>query len=349
VKPAVISLLLVLLLSSCSAATPTAEPAATASPEPSPTPTLPPDLQTYLDTAIDLVQEKSIYSASTDWEYVRSQANQAAAGAQTTEDLYPILILVLHLTGDRHGYVMPSTKVESYYKDAPITMPLIQYELLEGRLGSLTVPTFSNGNKAAVQQFAGDLQDAIRVLDASQPCGWVLDLRNNEGGNGFAMLAGVAPLLGEGVYGYYAYPDGSRSEWRSEAGKIYLGDVMTMELAGPAYELRQPGNPIAVLTNEVTTSSGELLAIAFHGWSFTRSFGQETLGRTTVPAGYFLEDGAFFAFSSAYFADHTGEIFRDSFLPDVRIPAHEPGMLRDRSVPDKAIEWLLSQPACEGK
>jgi hypothetical protein len=348
-KQAAFAFLLVLLLVACAGGTPTTPPVATPTPGATSTATLPPDVAAYLDNAIALMEEKSIYSASTDWEQVRSLAALAAAGAQSTADLYPVLLQVLSFTGDRHGYIMQPGEAEAYFEETPETIPPIQYELVAGRVGAVTVPTFVSGSQAAVEQFIASLQAAIRTLDASGVCGWVLDLRYNEGGNGFAMLAGVAPLLEqEGVVGYYVHTDGSRTPWRVEAGDTYLGDAPMTEFDGVPCKLQHPGSPVAVLTNEVTISAGEFLAIAFHGWSNTRSFGQETFGRTTAPEGFFLEDGAVFAFSTAWFGDHSGEVYPDSYVPEVRIPAHDDPIFRDRTLPAQAIEWLLSQPACAG-
>ncbi len=331
-------------------ATPTPEPVETptaAYPDPSPTQTLAPELQTYLDDALDWIQEVSMDSTTTDWQNVRAQVYAFAAGAQSIPELYPAIRMALTMTGDRHGYLMPPLEAQTYVEaQPPETLPAIHQEILEGRLGWIAVPTFASGNEASVGHYAVRLQDAIRSLDAQHPCGWIVDLRNNEGGNGFAMLSGVSPLLGDGIYGYHTYADGETVAWRSQDGTMFLGETALVELPTPPYEVLHHGRPIAVLTNEITTSAGEMVAIAFRGRPHTCSFGQRTLGRTTAPKGFTLSDGAILGISVAYFTDHNGKVYRGKITPDDILVDHDNPILRDRDVPQPAIDWLLSHPAC---
>jgi len=289
---------------------------------------------------------KSIYREDVDWSEVRSLAFKGAAEAKTTSDLYPTLRMAVGATGDRHGYVMPPAKAEAYFEASEEPLPDIKNELIQERLAYVPVPTFSNGDRATVGRFAARLQDVIRDLDSSDPCAWLVDLRYNEGGNGAAMLGGIAPLLGDGTYAYHAYPDGHRTEWRMDDGTLYLADVPVLELADPPYQLRRPGAPVAVLVNEATTSAGELVAIAFRGRPDARSFGWPTLGRTTAPEGFPLSDGAMLGFSVARFADRTGQVYTDKFMPDQRFVTHDSPTYRTREVPQQAIDWLLGQAAC---
>jgi C-terminal processing protease CtpA/Prc len=243
---------------------------------------------------------------------------------------------------------MPPVDADAYF-DGPVEpIPAIQQELLQDRLGHIVVPAFVSGNDEAVLQYSGQIQAAVQSLDAQGACGWIVDLRYNDGGNGFAMLAGLAPLLGDGVYGYHTDTNGNPQEWRYEAGKMYLGEILVVELPDP-YQIQSSGAAIAVLTSELTTSAGELVAIAFRGWPNTRSFGQETLGRTTGPQGFFLSDGAILGISVAYFTDHTGQVYTNGIMPDEYIFEEKGPLFRDRSVPPQAIDWLLSQPACAGQ
>jgi carboxyl-terminal processing protease len=346
---------LAVFLSACGQATviPTPAPSPTIPPTILPAATVPtllsPELQAYLDHAIDLIRQNSIYAAGADWDSIRTRAEEAAAGAQSTADLYPVLEMVLHATGDRHGYIMPPADASAYFATlAPESLPDIQYEIRENRFGYILIPAFVSGNIDAVVAFADQLQDAIRSLDAQGPCGWVLDLRTNEGGNGAAMLLGVGPLLTEGTVAEYSYYNGQIVNLSIEGNQFFFDDVPLVELDRPAYHLAHPGAPVAILTNQVTTSAGELVAIAFRGWPNTRSFGQKTLGRTTAPQGFTLDDGAILGISAAWFADHTGQVYQGPVVPD-QVTSHGNPAIMDGSLPQPAIDWLLSQQACAGK
>jgi len=139
---------------------------------------------------------------------------------------------------------------------------------------------------------------------------------------------------------------GKIKEWRTQGSQIFLGDTLIMELAEPAYQINLTGSPVAILTNEITTSGGELVAVAFRGWSYTRSFGQRTWGLTTAPEGFFLENGTVLGISVAYFTDHTGQIYQGKILPEQPISAHDNPIMRDDSVPQLVIDWLLGQTTC---
>ncbi len=347
-------LLLTVFLTACSGAAPALtavpEPSATpvTSPSASATPSLSPELQAYLENALDLIEENSIYSAKVDWPSLRAAAFQDAATAQTTADLYPLLRQVLHATGDRHGYIMLPPQSDDYFNDtsAQAAYP-IRFEIIQERIAHLVVPAFISGNPEAVERYVGDLQQAIQTLDAQNPCGWALDLRGNDGGNGFAMLLGVSPLLAEGVQGYHTFANGTVWEWRTLGNQVYLGEVLLIDMQQPMPQISHPDAPVAVLVNETTTSGGELLAIAFNGRPNTLSFGQRTMGRTTAPMGFILSDGAILGVSAAYFTDRDGQVYQGKFIPQELIVAHDNPILRDNSVPQEAIDWLLAQPTCQ--
>jgi len=329
---------------------PTKTPVSSITPLPSPTSGLDHELQTYLDQALDLIQDHSVYAGEVDWESIRQQAYLSALQAKTLADLYPVVEIALHASGDRHSYVIPPAEANAYFEAGPDeSIPEIPIELIQNRIGSIRVPVFLSGNLEMALDFADQLQDDIRSLDEQGACGWVIDLRSNEGGNGFAMLLGLSPLSQHGTVGMYTYKDGQTRDWILSGNQVFLGDELVMELDRPGYQLLHPGAPVVILTSAATTSAGEFLAIAFRGWENTRSFGQKTLGRTTAPQGYLLEDGAMLGISVAYFSDHSGKVYPGEIVPEETIrPRNGNPNYMDYNVPRDAIDWLLGQPACTG-
>jgi hypothetical protein len=64
--------------------------------------------------------------------------------------------------------------------------------------GFVHVPTFSQTVPgSSITGLADSLQSLIRGVDARDPCGWIIDLRHNHGGNMWPTLAGVGPILGD--------------------------------------------------------------------------------------------------------------------------------------------------------
>lgn len=160
--------------------------------------------------------------------------------------------------------------------------------------------------------------------------GWVVDLRANGGGNMLPMLAGVGPLLGEGMIGAFLHPSGERLLWSYRYGTLLLGDQVLLKVEGPAHELRRLMPPVAVLTSGVTASSGEAVAVAFPGRPQTCSFAALTRGLPTANEPYTLSDGARLLLTVALFADRSGRTYDAPLVPDEIVPVEaEPHATRD--------------------
>ena len=55
------------------------------------------------------------------------------------------------------------------------------------------------GTDERVTAYAEHCQELIKSLDSQKPKGWVVDLRDNDGGNCWAMLTGLGPLFENGA------------------------------------------------------------------------------------------------------------------------------------------------------
>ena len=120
-----------------------------------------------------------------------------------------------------------------------------------------------------------------------------------------------------------------------------------MEIPLPVYRIQDPEAPIAILMNEATTSAGELLVVAFRGWPQTRSFGQRTRGQVTSPEGFRMPDGTNLAISTAYYTDHNGIVYTDRIRAEEPLSSRENPILRSDAVPQAALDWLATRPACQ--
>ncbi|MDX8148239.1 S41 family peptidase [Lentzea sp. BCCO 10_0061] len=178
----------------------------------------------------------------------------------------------------------------------------------------------------------------LRGLIAGRPTGWVVDLRGNRGGDMHPMLTVVAPLLGEGERGRFIGPDGDPTSWGVRRGHVYNG-------GNTAFRWRRvPAartEPVAVLTDRHTASSGEAVLISFLGARNVRTFGEPTAGYATANQTFKLEDGSRLAITTAYMADRTGRTYgNEPIAPHEH--ATNPDGTHDR-VLDTAIAWLAQQ------
>ena len=183
-----------------------------------------------------------------------------------------------------------------------------------------------------MRSFSGKIQSLIRHLDTKNNVqGWIVDLRGNNGGNMWPMLAGLAPLTGAGPLGYFV-----QNVKGVESKNVWKADVVKVK---KAYKLKKPDTKIAVLIGPRTGSSGEMTTVAFIGRSNTRLFGQPTGGYTTANRTFILSDGSNLLLASSYVADRNQKKYLNKITPD-EIVEPVPGL--DAEV--KAAErWLLEK------
>ena len=213
------------------------------------------------------------------------------------------------------------------------------------RFGYLDVPGIV-GDAAAQKVFAGQLQGLIRTLDDGSRCGWIVDLRKNRGGYIYALLAGLAPLFGDGTAGGSRNANGDVTSWTYRAGSVFAGEEKTVSVDAP-YVVRRPSGPIAVLTSGLTASAGEASAIFFRALPNARSFGAPTVGLTTFNVRKTLPDGAFLDITNAVDVDRAGNAYDGPVVPDepIGIDWAQISVGNDAAL-QAASSWLGSQPGC---
>ena len=95
------------------------------------------------------------------------------------------------------------------------------------------------------------------------------------------MLAGVGPILGEGLAGFFVGPDGTIVPWSYTNGISFLDATVQVRVTDP-YELINPDPKVAVILDQLVASSGEAIAVSFLGRPNTKTFGSNTCGLSTV-------------------------------------------------------------------
>src|SRR2546421_1576280 len=332
--------MMAVLLVSCSQTTST--PLAT------PTPTLSPQARAYLTAVLDIMQKHSVNRKKINWTMLRQETFGYANDAKTPSDTYLAIQYALVSLGDHHSSFLDPQAAKQWEaaKITPDEQP--QGQLLAHGIGYLFLPHFLGRQQQDEKQYALLAQDVIRQADQAGVCGWIVDLRNNVGGNMWPMLDGVGPILGEGIAGSFVYPDGVKQPFAYRDGQAQLAGSTRIRVENP-YHLKHPLPPIAVLTSPFTASAGEAIVVAFHGRPHTRSFGKPTAGVPTVNVGFTLSDGAFLILTVALDADRTGHTYDSAIAPDQTVPVDmsqigRPGDL-GREV---ATTWLHSQEGCQG-
>lgn len=319
---------------------------------------LPEAERAYLDAALDLLQDRYFGSrelAALNWQTIRGQAYERLVAIPSRIGAYRGIQAALHEIGDTHNrFLTPA--VVGQHPTRPSQMP--QAERRAGRIGYLRVPQVSGTSEEArrYQRYATVAHRQLRRLLArgQPPCGWILDLRGNSGGEMYPMLLAAGPLLdtAQPVIGFVDRSGRVGDRVAYVGGRLFVDERPAADLGHLRERLRegfilrtspgrsQGGSPVAVLADHDTASAGEGVVVAFRGQARTRLFGTPTAGIPTAPAGHRLSDGALLVIAEKRMQDRDGTIYRTSIIPDAPTAPHE--------ADEAASSWLLDQPSCTG-
>ena len=319
--------------------TTSADPTTTTRPEP----VLSAAAATYLDEAIALMKEWSINTDKVDWNEIEALALRLADGAVSPANTYYAIRLAMGELGDGHSVFFTPAEATGFDSGAA-SFDTPRVEVGEDDIGYVAIGRYIGNIGEQADDFAAELAARLEA-EIGDVCGWIVDLRHNTGGNMWPMIGGLAPLLGDGVVGYFTYPNGRTETWELADG-VALWNGMPMVSYGPT-STDGGDAPVAVLIGGRTASSGEAVTVAFHGRPNTMLFGQNTTGLTTSNEPLWLSDGAMMALTMSVFTDRNGLAygFDQSVEPDV--PAGSDAMALDDEPLTLATTWLLDQPACE--
>jgi len=285
----------------------------------------------YIEELIRILEAHSINRLTIDWARFRNDVLAQAGAAQTVPDIYPAIREALRLLGDGHTSYRSATGTVIFVPARTCGASGAGVPTTPSTIGYVKVGAF-NGSGPAAAAFANAIQGAIRTSDRPGLAGWIVDLRGNGGGNMWPMVAGVGPIIGEGVLGYFINPAGVENVWEYRDGASWNGGVILQRVDAP-YTLIRQRPKAAVLVDNGIASSGEAVVIAFKQRPDTRFFGAATCGLSTANSGFTLSDGAQLILTVAVMADRTKARYGDSVQPDETV-TDTPQMI------ERAIEWI---------
>jgi C-terminal processing protease CtpA/Prc len=313
---------------------------------------MPDSVRTYITSAISAYREMSVHRDRVDWDSLQQSVMRNAQSAQSPSETWGALTSAFRGV-DRHSFVIPSPAAMAMggftagrASRAAGPAPAALGRVVNGRIGLVAVLSHGGRNRPG---YVDSLHAQLQSLDSAGVCGWIVDLRRNDGGNMWPMLAGIGALVGrEDVGSFTGSPDGHA--WRYRDGQAWLGGPSVpsdppgrgTRVGGPA--LKHAVAPVALLLGNETKSSGEMIAIAFMGRSNLRSFGENTGGYASANTNVTLRDGAQLVVTSAYPLDRLGRSYALELKPDERVATSTAGDT-DAHL-DAAAAWILRQPYC---
>jgi carboxyl-terminal processing protease len=291
----------------------------------------------YLQNLLNIMENNALGRHEIDWPTFRAEVVAAGGTAQTVGELMPAIRRALELLGDGHSTFYPQGGGLAVSAPAlrDCSAAVTPMPPLPSDIGYVRIRSF-NGTGAAAVGYAEEIRAEIQARDRPDLAGWIVDLRGNDGGNMWAMLSGVGPVLGEGKVGWFIDSDGIETSWSFRDNIVWIGET-PVQSQPTAYQLISEELPyVAVLTDRRVTSSGEAIAIAFRERPRTRAFGSATCGLSTANAFFALSDGAVLSLIIAVMADRTKQTYGDELVPDE-------GTATAELTVQRAVDWLRAQ------
>jgi carboxyl-terminal processing protease len=276
-----------------------------------------------LNEAFSLMKKFYYKKDSVQWEDLFAAARTRLSNSVDCESAQEALQWCFKEMKEKHSFVLPKAKaavyngnVNSSAEPTPLHKLIgpLRHELAEKDIAYIDVPWISTADKKLCVAFADSLQKLIAEYDQQGITKWIIDLRNNTGGNCWPMLAGLGPLLGNGVYGYFVSAN-EKIPFSYKNGTVMQGAYARCATSTP-YSLAHERNAIVVLTGPNTASAGEIVALAFKGMNDVFLYGEPTAGLTTANATYNLSDGSVLVLTVCKEADRTGRIQEGKIQPD---------------------------------
>ena len=303
--------------------------------------------------AVNYAKKESLNREKVDWVKINRRVMELSEKAESEEELLTALHFILESLEDKHGMVLLDGKSSGYiteeYRRVTIELKRAAYgndkdivgEMLSDSIAYLRIPASRSKIIGQDESFNRDLQKLVCNFLNKGAKNWIVDVRLNYGGNMFDMLGGVNRLVGDGKLGTTSDISGNElNTWEIKGGNFYLGSKQITEL-GYTCSLSLRPNKIAVLTGPITSSSGEAVTISLRSKDNCRVFGESSNGFTTSTTLKQLNKDLAFLFSTNFYSDGKGKIYRNGIDPDFRIDGGDNfSDLRSDAKVKAAMKWI---------
>ena len=297
--------------------------------------------------------ETSLYTEDVNWEKVNQQFTELSKDSTNINEALQFLVnslgdkhatfrlwtdqsLLVYYTGERESREGLSS---SFFNEVinDITAKF-EYKKLENEVGYLKVVGIAPGK---VEENSKLIRDGLIELKNLGVHKWIVDLRYNAGGDMNPMIAGLAPLIGEGfIGGSVDNKDNMHHEYMITNGQFYDNERLVTEINNEPTIASD--EKVVVLLSKYTISSGELTAVAFKGRSHTYFIGENTAGYTTGNGWEQVTDQLLMCISESVFIDRNRVKYENYVGVDETIPFEEYVQMQDDQQIKRAIEWLKS-------
>ena len=280
-------------------------------------------INTFYDSLFYHLENRFLYKDQVNWAQVKPfikqkalQSNSFSASLKVTSQLFDT-IGGTHLgLFSKFGYYRNTlgkrltrkdfhTEFLREYEQKP--PPAYKVKVLNNQYGYVMIPAilWLDISKDSLIRNTQAMYDAfMKVQQSHQIKGWIIDLRFNEGGNVYPMLAALYHLLGDAIV--YKVLDINKKPLQKEIHSLKKGAFYSGTKMETLVKVREKPNtklPVALLTGIMTGSAGELIAVGFRGRKNVITIGETSYGLLTCNDMVKLPFGAKFTLTYGYLAD----------------------------------------------
>ena len=278
------------------------------------------------------IKKKSIVSDAVDWAKLNSELKSIAytnTHSVDKERIYTVFTDALKLAGDNHSLFL-SERVSSSIDKLNNEIKVAESKYLGTNIGYLKIPSCMTFDNQKDVIFTDTIIRQIKTLDMHHIDKWIIDLRDNRGGNVWPMLSGLTPIIGDGLINYSIHNGAEKANF------IKQGYISNTPVSTSIYRTKAKFKKISVLINQHTASSGEMLAISLLGFENTKAFGSKSYGLTTVNSTFHFKDGTMLFLATGYMADKQKHIYHNGITPDINLENE----LSEEMVLQTVMQWL---------
>lgn len=285
--------------------------------------------QAELDAAIGIARENALRSSSVDWDTLVPKLRAQIGRDDWAVDAYPQIRELLAALQDHHSHLLSAVQAKATRSpETAVALPTVEQQ--QDHIGYISLPGFNSTEVHHIASYVENASAGIARIAGSANTGWILDLRNDEGGNVWPMLAALRPFLGTAPLGYFKGRAGLSTSWKTQLDQLHPARA-PVDLSDA---------PLAVLTGPHTASAGEVVVIALKGRPHTRFFGMPTTGVPTGNRTFTLPDGAAIALTTTVELDRAQVEYDGPIAPDMTMtPGASPSRDGD-AVLAAARQWL---------
>jgi carboxyl-terminal processing protease len=319
------------------------------------------NVKAILDSVLLRTKETSMYITTVNWDSLQKQVYLKAENAKTIQDLKPAFETLLNGLRDHHGKIINAKNYgyiawftdnknkrhidnrkfdNEIWKIVNDTASKYEYKLLKGKIGYIKIVGI--GANVDVEKESKKIRESIILLTKQKADKWIIDLRYNAGGNMNPMMAGIAPLVGNGVVGGLVNLKNEKLfDWEIKSSNFIYGGYQAVTLPENPKFKKDP--KIAVLTSRWTVSSGEIVATTLKGRPNTKFFGETTGGYTTNDGWEVINDEVILVISTGIYCDRNGKVYEVNIPVDTEIPFE---VIKDKEKDDCIIaakKWLTGK------